>query len=118
MEAGDGSSAVDAKNGFHQEASSRRGRFGSACGRERRFEPMGELDVDFESRNVLAPVHPDNNLVGVERNMARYRGEDFLTQLRQQIGLLAEQPPLVRQQNLQAFAGYGGRRRRLGTREQ
>src|SRR5205085_9500024 len=64
-------------------------------------------DIDFESRDVLSPVHPDNNLVGVERNMARYRSEDFLAQLRQQIGLLAEQPALVRQQDLQPLPSHG-----------
>src|SRR5439155_12057374 len=95
----------------------------SARGRERRFEPVGELDIDFERRDVLSPFHPDNNLVGVERNMARYRGEDFLPQLAQQIRLLAEQSALVRQQDLQPLPCHGrsrggGRRSLAATTEQ
>src|SRR4051812_6843799 len=89
----------------------------SARGRERRFEPVGELDVDLESRNILAPFHPDNNLVGIERNVAGYRCEDFLAQTREQVRLLAEQPALMRQQYLQPFARDGGGGRG-GTAEQ
>ena len=74
------------------------------------LQAVGELDVDLESRDRLAPFHPDHNLVGIERNMPRYRGEDFLAQARQQIRLLAEQAALMRQQDLQPLArdGRGG----------
>ena len=60
-----------------------------------------ELDVDLQGRDALPALHPHNNLVGIERNMPRYRGQDFLPQQRQQIGLLAPQSALMREQDLQ-----------------
>ena len=60
-----------------------------------------ELDVDFESRYMLAPLHPDNDLIRIERYVPRDRGEDFRAQPRQQIRLLAAQAALMRQQDLQ-----------------
>ena len=58
---------------------------------------------------MLAPVHPDDDLVRIERDMPRDHGEDLLAQHAQQIGLAA-QAAFMRQQNLQPLPrdGRGG----------
>ena len=58
----------------------------STRGRERRFEPVGEFDVDFERRNVLAPVQPDSDLVRIERDVPRDHRKDFLAEERSKSG--------------------------------
>src|SRR5215469_6659127 len=65
-------------------------RFQSARSGEFPLEPARELDIDLQGRDVLAPLHPHNNLVGIERNMSSDGGQDFLPQQQQEVGLLAQ----------------------------
>ena len=70
---------------------------------------FGHFDVDLQRRDRLAAIQLDDHLVGIELDMFRHHGEDFLAQRDQQVGL-AEQPALVRQQNLQPLPrDRGGR---------
>ena len=72
-------------------------------------EIIGHFDVDLERRHRLAALQLDHHLVGIELYVFRHHREDFLPQRDEQVGL-AEQPALVRQQNLQPLPRNRGRR--------
>src|SRR6202050_3447848 len=71
--------------------------------RQRRAEPVRNLDIDFERRHRLAAVELDLHLVGLERHVPADHREDFLAQYAEQVGLVARHA-LVGEQDLQAFA--------------
>src|ERR1700733_465740 len=74
--------------------------------RQRRAEPVGNFDIDFERRHRFAAVELDLHLVGLERHMPADHSEDFLAQDAKQVGLVAR-PALVGEQDLQALARNG-----------
>src|SRR5450755_3362659 len=82
-----------------------------AGGRDPSFESVGQFDIDLKRRYSLAPVHLDDYLVRIERDMPRYHGKNFVPQQHQQIRLPAR-AALMRQQNLQPFpCNWRGSRR-------
>ena len=70
--------------------------------RTSRSKPLGTSISTSSVDTMLAPVHPDDDLVRIEHDMPRDHGEDFCPQQSQQIRLAA-QAAFMRQQNLQPF---------------
>src|ERR1700744_3589482 len=79
---------------------------------QRGLQPVRGFDVSLQGRNVFPPLHPHDDLVGIERHMPRYHGEDFFPQPQQEIGLVPAHAALMRQQDLQPLPRNRSRGRR------
>src|SRR5262249_39957111 len=97
-----GTSLPSPRHHRHRQSIPRTTRSASGRGRERQFRLVGKLDVDLKRRDIPSSLHADDNLLRIERNMARHGGKNLFAQEHQKVGLAAH-PAFMREQNLQPF---------------
>src|SRR5690606_1860446 len=68
-----------------------------------RFRLQWKLDIDFQRRHLVAPIHFHADLVTIDLDMLGDDGKDFLPQYRDKIGMFVR-CPFMGEQNLQPFA--------------